>query len=494
MRDLQKIAIANRGEVAVRIIHACKELGYHTVLLHSEADFGTLAYRVADERICIGGSSPSESYLDIEKNINAALASGAEAIHPGFGFLSENPNFAKACEENNILFIGPKADMIEAMGDKVRAKQIIKKVGLPTIPGYSGEDQSEDRLALEAEKIGFPVIVKAAFGGGGRGMKIVSDKSEIREKIASAKRESQSAFGSDKVFIEKYLDRAKHIEVQVFGDLLGNVIHLYERECSIQRRHQKIIEEAQSSSLTEALRKEICDAAVMLAHEVKYLGAGTVEFLVQDEKYYFMEMNTRLQVEHPVTEMVMGVDLVKAQLQIINGEMALWEQEDIKPRGHAIECRICAEDPESVGVPSLGKLGFQKWPEGPGVRVDYGFESGDEITSNYDSMMAKIIVWDETRPRAIRKMLKALDETIIFGLKTNIPFLKSILIHPEFINSEMTTGFIAKNFPLGLKKIDPSDEHVQIARQLENITNNSTTNENIAINWASPWESSWSNT
>lgn len=491
MKELHKIAIANRGEVAVRIIHACKELGLQTVLLHSEADFNSLAYRLADEKICIGGNSPAESYLNIENTIDGVLASGAEAVHPGFGFLSENANFARACRDNNILFIGPTPESIEVMGDKVKAKELIAKVGIPTIPGYSGDDQSEARLTEECKRIGFPVIIKAAFGGGGRGMKIIKTVEEAADLIASAKRESHSAFGSEKVFLEKYLDRAKHIEVQVFGDLLGNAVHLYDRECSVQRRHQKVIEESLGSNLSENLRQSLCQAAVRLTEESKYLGAGTVEFLVQDEKFYFMEMNTRLQVEHTVTEQVMGVDLVKAQILIVNGEMALWEQEDLKPRGHAIECRLCAEDPFTPGIPSLGEIGFQKWPEGPGIRVDYGFESGDEITSHYDSMIAKIIVWDETRPRAIRKMLKVLDETIIFGVKTNIPFLKSILIHPEFISAEMTTGFIAKYFPNGIHKMALSEDQLNLSQQLKDLVAVGIGGSDFTKN--SPWNASWSN-
>ncbi len=461
MSEIKKVAIANRGEVAVRVIHACHELGLKTVLLHSEADVATRAYRLSDERVCIGPAELSKSYLSIENNIQGILSAGADAVHPGFGFLSENAAFAQACLDSKITFIGPWAQAIRDLGDKITAKKLVDEEKIPTIPGYNGENQDAYHLIRECEKIGYPVIVKATAGGGGRGMKIVRNHQEAQEHILSAQREAQSAFGSSHVFLEKYLDQAKHIEVQVFGDLLGQAVHLYERDCSAQRRHQKVIEESVAPNLDPHIREEITKAAVKLAKKVNYVGAGTVEFLVQDDRYYFMEMNTRLQVEHPVTEMVMGVDLVKAQILTMMNRTALWPQEKLKPRGHAIECRICAEDPYTAGVPSTGTLLYQKFPDGPGRRFDYGFEAGDVVTPYYDSMIAKVIVWDETRPRAIMKMIETLKETVIFGVKTNIPFLVDMLQHPEFIDGSLATGFIQKNFPLGAKERTLSPQEKQ---------------------------------
>jgi 3-methylcrotonyl-CoA carboxylase alpha subunit len=446
MKKFKRIAIANRGEVAVRIIKACQELGLETVLLHSEADIQSRAYRLADKTICIGGAETSKSYLNIAANIEGALAGGAEAVHPGFGFLSENPDFAEACEKAGLVFIGPSAWSIRTLGDKVHCKELAKKAGLPLVPGYQGEHQDLEHLLAEVEKIGLPVIVKAAAGGGGRGMKLITDMDDARAAIESAQREAQSAFGSPKVFLEKYLDRAKHIEFQIFGDSTGQVLHFFDRECSVQRRHQKIIEEATSPSLTDELRRLMGESAVAIAQLGKYKGAGTVEFLLQDGKYYLLEVNTRLQVEHPVTEMVMGIDLVKAQILTAQGEFVFNPQQMRVPHGHSIECRIYAENPFLGGVPSTGLLGTVHWPEGPGRRYEYGFESGDEITPYYDPMIAKVIVWDETRSRAIQKMIHVLHESVVFGVQTNIPYLIEILSHKEFVNGTMTTRFIEKNF------------------------------------------------
>lgn len=445
MKIFKRIAIANRGEVAVRIIHACDELGIETVLLHSEADTSSRAYRMATKTICIGPAPSSESYLNIEANVQGALAGGAEAVHPGFGFLSENADFAEACEKAGLTFIGPSAESIRSLGDKMKCKALAKSAGLPLVPGYEGEDQSLERLLSEVEKIGFPVIVKAAAGGGGRGMKLIRQQSEAKEAIESAQREAQSAFGSSKVFLEKYLDRAKHIEFQVFGDSSGKVVHLFDRECSVQRRHQKIIEEALSPSLTEQLRSKMGEAAAAIASLGKYRGAGTVEFLLQDGEFYLLEVNTRLQVEHPVTEMVLGIDLVKAQILTAQGDF-IFDHQPRVPRGHSIECRVYAENPYLGGVPSTGKLGSVVWPEGPGRRFEFGFEKDDTITSFYDPMIAKVIVWDESRPRAIRKMIHTLRESVVFGVHTNIPFLIEILSHPEFISGKMTTRFIETYF------------------------------------------------
>ncbi|MCB0410898.1 MAG: ATP-grasp domain-containing protein, partial [Bdellovibrionales bacterium] len=398
MRNFEKVAIANRGEVAVRIIRACQELGIRTVLLHSEADQQSMAYRLADEVVCIGPSPIADSYLNIERVVEGARSAGVDAIHPGFGFLSENADFAEACANARIVFIGPSPESIRLFGDKISAKRHVEKAGGPTVPGYSGDQQDVDFLVKKIEEIGYPVMVKAAAGGGGRGLKVVHEASQARDAVEAAKREGHSAFGSDRVFLEKYLKGAKHIEVQIFGGASGKAYCLFERECSIQRRHQKIIEEALSPSLDEKLRQDIGETARRIAESAKYLGAGTVEFLFLDGCFYFMEMNTRLQVEHPVTEMVLGIDLVKAQILTAQGRELFWP-DHFSPRGHAIECRIYAENPYRGGLPSTGILGSTYWPPGPGRRFEVGFEKDDEITSYYDSMIAKVIVWDESRAR-----------------------------------------------------------------------------------------------
>jgi len=493
MKIFEKVAIANRGEVAVRIIRALQELGIQSVLLHSKADIDSRAYRMADETICIGDSPVDQSYLSIEKNIQGLLASGADAVHPGFGFLSENADFAKAVLEVDRVFIGPKPETILLLGDKIQAKNLVEKAGVPTIPGYKGDDQSVETLFAEAKKIGFPVIVKATAGGGGRGMKIIENESHGKEQIESAQREGLAAFGSSNVFLEKYLDRAKHIEIQIFADLAGNVSHLFERECSLQRRHQKIIEEAPSASLKKELRLKLYDAAVKLAQSANYMGAGTVEFLVQDNQFYFLEMNTRLQVEHPVTEYILGVDLVKAQIMAQCGMATTWPQDILIPQGHSIECRIYAEDPYSVGIPSTGPIEFQHWPIGPGRRFEFAFESGDEVTSFYDSMIAKVIVWDETRDRCIQKMIKTLDDTIIFGVKTNISLLKRLLNHSDFQESTHTTRFMQENFPQGLPQQELSPESLAFAKQAWQKLGQWPSGKEVGESLSSPFISHWRN-
>ncbi|MCB0407512.1 MAG: ATP-grasp domain-containing protein [Bdellovibrionales bacterium] len=491
MEVFNKIAIANRGEVAVRIIRACQELGIETVLLHSEVDVNSIAYRMADETVCIGPAVTAESYLNIEANVQGAKSMGADAVHPGFGFLSENADFAKAVEDAGMVFIGPSPESIQLFGDKISAKKLVEKAGGPVIPGYQGEDQSLHRLLKEVEAIGYPCIVKAAAGGGGRGLKVIRKKEEAKEAIASAQREGLSAFGSDQVFLEKYLDQAKHIEMQIFGDAGGTIYCLGERECSIQRRHQKIIEEALSPALDEMLRQEMMDVAKKIATAAKYKGAGTIEFLLQKQEFFFLEMNTRLQVEHPVTEFVCGVDLVKAQILTAQGLSLGWQQE-FTFHGHAIECRLYAEDPYQMGLPSTGRLGSCMWPHGPGRRFEVGFAPGDEITSFYDSMIAKVIVWDETRPRAIKKMRETLKQTVVFGVKTNIPFLLKILEHPEFVSGEMTTKFIESHFAKALKAPGVTDDVQKIIEDLYQKTGDSKVTEaNTKMKEPNPFESSW---
>lgn len=487
----KKVAIANRGEVAVRIIRACQELGLRTVLFHSAPDEKSTAYRLADETFCLGSGPSSESYLNQERHLQGLKETGALYLHPGFGFLSENGEFAKKVENAGVVFVGPRPETILQMGDKVTAKKLIEATKVPTVPGYNGDDQTVDRLVQEAERIGFPVIAKAAAGGGGRGMKILRDKASSKELVESAQREALSAFGSSKVFLEKYLDRAKHIEFQIFGDGKGGAVHLGERDCSVQRRHQKIIEEAPAPRLSEKLREAMGSAAVALAQACKYRGAGTVEFLVQDDAFYFLEMNTRLQVEHPVTELVFGVDLVKSQLLLAMGEFELWQ--DLKPRGHAIECRIYAEDSQKGGMPSTGVLGTVRWPEGPGRRFDTGFEKGDDITSYYDSMIAKVVVWDETRARAIQKMRRTLKDSIVFGVKTNFDFLEEILKHDEFVDGSFHTQFLPRYFPNGLPESTLSESQVKALKELyrkvtPEVTTTAQASESTA---ASPWVRGW---
>lgn len=492
-RKFEKVAIANRGEVAVRIIHACQELGLETVLLHSSVDEHTLAFRLADENICIGEAASSGSYLNIQANVQGALSAGADAIHPGFGFLSENADFAQAVEDAGMVFIGPTPENIRLFGDKISAKNHVAKTGGPVIPGYEGAKQDLDYLIQECERIGYPVICKAAAGGGGRGLKVIRNSEEAKGLIQSAQREALSAFGSGQVFLEKYLDHAKHIEVQIFGDASGQVTSLFERECSVQRRHQKIIEEALSPSLDEELRTRINKVAAELAQKAGYRGAGTVEFLLQDGQFYFMEMNTRLQVEHPVTELVMGVDLVKAQILTAQGMALAWPKE-LRPRGHSIECRLYAEDPYQGGIPSTGKILAAHWPHGPGRRFEAGFEAGDDITSFYDPMIAKVIVWDETRIRAIQKMQRTLSETIVFGVRTNIPLLKKILAHEEFIRGEMTTRFFETHFSKALAPAGFSGSEQKLIQSISSQLAESSSGGAESPSEPNPWAHTWSRT
>ncbi|MBC7456649.1 MAG: ATP-grasp domain-containing protein [Bdellovibrionaceae bacterium] len=493
-KEIKTVAIANRGEVAVRIIKACEELGLATVLLHSEADVNSRAYRMATHKICIGPSPTAESYLNVEANIQGALAAGADAVHPGFGFLSENADFAQACLDAGLIFIGPSADSIRRLGDKISCKNLALQAGLPLVPGYQGDDQSVTRLISEVEKIGLPVIVKAAAGGGGRGMKLILNMADAEDLIESAKREALSAFGSEIVFLEKYLDRAKHIEFQIFGDCTGQVQHLFDRECSVQRRHQKIIEEATSPSLTDDLRRQMGAAAVSIGQLVNYKSAGTVEFLLQDGKFYLLEVNTRLQVEHPVTEEVVGVDLVKMQILTAMNKFIFSDQDVRIPRGHSIECRVYAENPYQGGVPSTGLLGKVSWPEGPRRRYEFGFDAGDTITAFYDPMIAKVIVWDENRSRAIEKMIHVLKEAVVFGVHTNISYLIEILSHEEFLKGTMTTRFIENNFAEGLKSRHNEENRKKLSREIYKnmIIQNSgahPTGDNATINssWLTPW-------
>jgi acetyl-CoA carboxylase biotin carboxylase subunit len=443
----KKILIANRGEIAIRIMRACKELGIQTVAVYSDADKNALHVQQADEAIHIGPAAAKESYLNVEKIIDVAKAANADAIHPGYGFLSENASFAAAVASAGLTFIGPSANSIRLMGDKAESKIRMKEAGVPTVPGYEGLE-SEGDFVEAARKIGYPVIVKAAAGGGGKGMRVVNQENELCEAIESARRESLNAFGDERLLIEKYIEKAHHIEFQVFGDQHRNLVHLFERECSVQRRHQKIIEETPSPLLTPELREEMGQAAVAAAKAVGYYNAGTVEFIFDPDlsSFYFLEMNTRLQVEHPVTELVAGLDLVHWQIRVAAGEPFLFEQSHFTQRGHAIECRVYAEEPANGFLPSTGKLLQYIEPRGPGIRVDSGFAAGDEVTHFYDPLLAKLIIHAENRAAAIQRMQAALKDFVVHGVVTNIDFLQSVLSHPDFAYGDVTTRWVETDF------------------------------------------------
>ncbi len=442
MKLFKKILIANRGEIALRIIRACKELGIRTVAVFSEADRESLHVKLADEAICIGPANPQQSYLNIPAILSAAEITDAEAIHPGYGFLSENPHFAEACITSGITFIGPTPDNIRIGGDKAKARSILKRKGIPVVPGSDGPINSEEIADKVVKRIGFPVIIKASAGGGGKGMRIVREESEFEQAFHMAQREAFAAFGNGELYIEKYISSIRHIEVQILADSKGNVIHLGERECSIQRRHQKLLEEAPSPALTEKQRKKIGEFAVRAARAIKYRNAGTFEFIVDGEgNIYFIEINTRIQVEHPVTELITGIDIVKEQIKIAAGYELGLKQSDVKINGWAIECRINAEDPERF-IPSPGKITFLALPGGPGVRVDTAIYPGYTVPPYYDSMIAKLIVYGKNRQEAIRRMARAIDEFMIDGVKTTIPFHKKLLNNPQFIEGNYNTSFV----------------------------------------------------
>lgn len=443
---LKKVLIANRGEIAVRIIRACRELGIETVAVYSEPDQQALPVRLADEAYCIGPAAAAHSYLDITKLLTVAKASGADSIHPGYGFLAENAEFAELCSQNGLVFIGPDAKAISKMGDKAVAKESMKQVGVPTVPGTDGLIDKVEEAVHIAREIGYPVIVKATAGGGGKGMRVANDEAELRKAVGQASQEAEKSFGNAGVYLEKYLLEPRHVEIQIMGDKYGNVVYLGERDCSIQRRHQKLIEEAPSPALSREMRARMGRAAVLAAQAVKYHGAGTVEFLLdQQGQFYFMEMNTRIQVEHPVTELITGIDLVQEQLKVAAGQTLSFQQKEVKINGWAIECRINAEDPEQDFRPSPGTIQTYLPPGGFGVRVDSAAYQGYEIPPFYDSMIAKVIVWGPTREEAIRRMRRALHEFIIEGVKTTIPFNQKVLQHKDFVKGKFDTGFWEAN-------------------------------------------------
>ncbi len=446
VKMFHKILIANRGEIAIRVIRACKEMGIKSVAVYSEADADALHVKLADESVCIGPPSVRDSYLNVVAILSAAEITDAEAIHPGYGFLSENADFVEKCEKSGFTLIGPSYKTIVLMGDKIRARQTAMDAGVPVLPG-SKESLDDDKEALKlAKKIGFPVILKASAGGGGRGMKVIHSAASFANAFYAAKEEAKAAFGNSDMYLEKFCERPRHIEFQILADSHGNTVHLFERDCSIQRRNQKIIEEAPSTVLTQKLRDKMGQAAINLAQSVNYVNAGTVEFLLDsDNKYYFMEMNTRIQVEHPVTEFITGIDLIKEQIRIATGEKLGYRQKDIKILGHSIECRINAEDPTNF-MPCPGVISDYHQPGGIGIRVDSSVYDNYRVPSIYDSLLSKLISYGKDRDEAIARMLRALDEYVIEGVKTTLPFHRKIFINPSFLDGDIDTSFIAKYY------------------------------------------------
>jgi acetyl-CoA carboxylase biotin carboxylase subunit len=446
-RDFRKILVANRGEIAVRIMRACRELGIETVAVYSEADRLALHVRHADEAYLIGPAPSRESYLSIERVLDAARKSGAEAVHPGYGFLAENAEFARACEEGNLVFIGPRSETIALMGEKTSARRVAVEAGVPVVPGTLEPLSDAAAIEKEAERIGFPVMLKAAAGGGGKGLRHVASPAELVPALARARSEAKSAFGDDRVYLEKAILRPRHVEIQVLADAHGNAVHLFERECSIQRRHQKVIEESPSPFVTEELRERMGTLAVGLVKRVGYVNAGTLEFLVDERRNpWFLEMNTRLQVEHPVTEMVTGEDLVKLQIRVARGEKLPFVQEELKKRGHAIECRVYAEDPDAGFLPSPGRIVALRAPGGPGVRDDSGVYEGYTVPIHYDPLISKLVAYGYSRRDAILRMRRAVSEYKVVGIKTTLPFFERVLHHPDFLAGDFDTSFVEKAF------------------------------------------------
>ena len=460
----KKILVANRGEIAIRVMRTCREMGIQTVAVYSEADTNARHVRYADEAYCIGKAPSNESYLKMDTIIDLCIETGAEAVHPGYGFLSENAVFANKLKENNIVLIGPTAQAMEVMGSKIASKQAVEKFGVPLVPGINEAIVDANAAMQVAIEVGFPVLVKASAGGGGKGMRVVEKKEEFLSALQMAQIEARSAFGDDSVFIEKYVGSPRHIEFQIMADNFGNVCHLFERECSIQRRHQKLVEEAPSAALTPSLRAKMGEAAVNVARSCNYTGAGTVEFLLGDgESFYFLEMNTRLQVEHPVTEMITGLDLVREQINVAYGLPLSFKQEDLKINGHAIELRVCAEDPFQQFLPNIGKVNQYLVPNGPGIRVDDCMESNMEIPIYYDNMLAKLIAWGSTREQAIERLRRAIKEYVITGIETTLSFGEFVLTHDAFLSGKFDTHFIQNFFnPEEMKNVEVTDEELSV--------------------------------
>ncbi len=486
----KKILIANRGEIAIRVIRACRTLGIQSVAVFSDADRNSLHVMLADEAYNIGPAPSRESYLNIEKIIEVAKRSRADAVHPGYGFLSESADFAEALEKAEITFIGPTPKNIRDMGDKIASRELMKKAGVPIVPGTPGAVTSVEDASKWAHEIGYPVIIKASAGGGGKGIRVVHAKEDLASAFRACQSEGKNSFGDDRVFIERYVQSPKHIELQVFGDKHGNVCHLFERECSVQRRHQKLIEESPSISVPQSVREEMGRIAVKAAKSLNYLGAGTIEFIFDNstKEFFFMEMNTRLQVEHPVTEFVTGIDLVQEQIRVAHGHPLSFKQEDVKQRGHAIELRICAEDPVTF-APAPGKIRRCRTPQGPFVRVDGYAYPGYEIPIHYDPMIAKLIAWGHTRDEAIRRLQRALAEFMLTGIKSNIVLHKNILAHPTFLDGSYTTQFIEKDIVGKKQKLFMFvDEHVFLITAAIEAYQRAKGRDVSQINMASRWK------
>jgi acetyl-CoA carboxylase biotin carboxylase subunit len=485
---IKKILVANRGEIALRVLRTAKEMNIKVVTVFAEDDKNLPHALFSDEAYSLGSGTLAETYLNKAKLIDVAKQSGADAIHPGYGFLSENEEFARMVEGAGIIFIGPTPESIVLMGDKIGSKKALEKIKIPLTPGYHGDDQSDENLMKEAKKIGYPVLIKASAGGGGKGMRIVHQDSELLEAIQGAKSEGLKSFSSDKVLIEKYVVNPRHIEVQLMSDTHGNHLHFFERECSIQRRYQKVVEETPAPNMSQELRLKVCETAVEIAKGINYRGAGTVEFIMaQDGAFYFMEMNTRLQVEHPVTEMVTGHDLVKYQILVAQGEKLPLKQADIKQRGHSIECRIYAEDPDNNFMPTIGKIERIGAPSLRDVRLDCGFLDGTEVGVNYDPMLAKLVVWGEERTTAISKTIKSLDEVLFLGVKTNRDYLKRILGHKEFVAGHTHTHFI----PDHKKELEPAafsnDELAAMIASISFSQQKIQTTSSVSDSLRNPW-------
>ena len=472
---MKKILIANRGEIAIRVMRSAREMGIATVAVFSEADRNALHVRYADEAVCIGPAASSQSYLVMERIIEAARQTGADAIHPGYGFLSENAAFADLVKASGIIFIGPSGDSMRKMGSKLAAKATAEAHNIPLVPGTAKALESVEEGMRVAEKIGFPVLIKASAGGGGKGMRIVHAAVEFEEQMRLAVSEATSSFGDGAVFIERYVGSPRHIEIQVLGDTHGNVVHLFERECSVQRRHQKVVEEAPSSVLTPELRAEMGRCAVEVAKACNYVGAGTVEFLLDERlNFYFLEMNTRLQVEHPVTEYITGLDLVKEQIKVARGERLSFRQEDLKILGHAIEIRVYAEDPADNFLPDIGRLSTYRIPQGPGIRVDDAYEEGMDIPIYYDPMIAKLIAYGSDRSEAIERMKRAIEDYHITGVKTTLPFCHFVMRHEAFVSGKFDTHFVKNHYtPDMLHRAEPDEEMIAALLAVRSIRNNS---------------------
>ncbi|KGT76101.1 3-methylcrotonyl-CoA carboxylase [Bradyrhizobium japonicum] len=485
-RRFRTLLIANRGEIACRVIRTARAMGLRTVAVYSEADRDAMHVALADEAVLLGPARARDSYLSVERLIEAARKTGAEAVHPGYGFLSENAEFARACLEAGLVFVGPTAAMMTAMGSKSGSKALMEKAGVPLVPGYHGEAQDDATLSKAADKIGFPILVKASAGGGGRGMRIVRSADELGPAIVSAKREAKAAFGDDRMLIEKYVDNPRHIEVQIIGDSHGNLLSLFERECTLQRRHQKVIEEAPSPTLNPAQRETVCAAARKAAGAVNYVGAGTIEFVSDGKDVFFIEMNTRLQVEHPVTELITGIDLVEWQLRVAFGEALPLKQDEIKLNGHAVEARVYAENPTKNFMPSVGRISTWRLPaETGGLRVDAGYREGDIVSPYYDAMLAKMIAWAPTRDVAIERLNRGLQDSDVRGIVTNIPFLSALMTHPKVRTNAIDTGFIERELA-GLTQASPAPGELELCAAVAAIVNDERqTAQNEA---SSPWQ------